>query len=126
MMYPTVTRVKRSGWVKNRVNWIHLGSKGSDHIRRLNCRVNERKGFGAVDPGIDQGTVCQIGSRLMSQDRTGQDSRSKSRFERGPLKYNKPLEYARYILGKVWAKVSLALRTAGLSWVPRGPGLVPP
>src|SRR6266478_351958 len=45
------------------------------------------------------------------------DPRSKSRFCRGPLKYDNPLEATRYVLGKLRAKASLVLRTTGLSWI---------
>lgn len=49
-MYPMTRRMKRSGWVKNRVNWIHAGSKGSDRVRLLKYHVKCRKGTGAADP----------------------------------------------------------------------------
>lgn len=52
---------------------------------------------------------------------TRQHSRSKSRFGRGPLKYNSALEATPYVLGKVREKASfrrLALRAEGRSWVP--------
>ena len=56
---------------------------------------------------------------------TRQDSRSRSRFGRGPLKYNSALEVTRYDLGKARERASfrrLALRAAGRSRVPVASG----
>jgi hypothetical protein len=57
-MYPMTRRMKRNGWVKNRVNRIHAGSNGSDHVRLLKYHVKCRKGVGAADPAIHGEDVC--------------------------------------------------------------------
>ena len=59
----------------------------------------------------------QIESQLVSQDK---NAPSRSRLGRGPLKYNNTLEVIRYVLGKLRAKASLMLRTAGFSCVSKG------
>jgi len=47
MMYPATTRMKRRGWVKIRVNWIHAGSRASERVPLLKGHVKDRNGVGA-------------------------------------------------------------------------------
>jgi hypothetical protein len=45
---PDDGQMKRNGWVKNWVKRIHVGSKGSDHVRRLKHGQEQEEEYRSV------------------------------------------------------------------------------